>query len=63
MSKEALVCKNLDKSYKKTEVLKGLPGNIQEFVGMEEYKESAKTTIIENSKEIILKILSFFMML
>lgn len=39
--------------------LKDLPENIKNFVGLEEYKENAKNTVIENSKEIILKILSW----
>ena len=39
--------------------LKDLPENIKNFVGLEEYKENAKNTVIENSKEVILKILSW----
>lgn len=39
--------------------LKDLPENIKNFVGLEEYKENAKNTVIEDSKEIILKILSW----
>ena len=39
--------------------LKDLPENIKKFFGLEEYKENAKNTVIENSKEIILKILSW----
>ena len=39
--------------------LKDLPENIKNLVGLEEYKENAKNTVIENSKEIILKILSW----
>lgn len=39
--------------------LESLPQNIQGAVGLEEYKENAKITIISNSTEIILKILSW----
>lgn len=42
-----------------TAVLGGLPENIKEMAGIEEYKENAKNTIIETSIEIILKILSW----
>lgn len=42
-----------------TETLENLPQNIKEIVGLEEYKETAKISIIENSIEIILKILSW----
>lgn len=42
-----------------TETLENLPQNIKEIVGLEEYKENAKISIIENSIEIILKILSW----
>lgn len=39
--------------------LDSLPENIQIFVGLEEYKESAKVTIVDSATEIILKILSW----
>ena len=42
-----------------TETFKNLPQNIQDMVELEEYKETAKVTIIETSIEIILKILSW----
>lgn len=42
-----------------TETLENLPQNIKDMVGMEEQKENAKVVIIENSVEIILKILSW----
>lgn len=41
------------------ETFENLPENIKNFVGLEEYKENAKSVVIENAKEIILKILSW----
>lgn len=48
-----------DESSILTQALEDLPQNIKDAVGLEEQKEVAKKTIIENSTEIILKILSW----
>ena len=42
-------------------VLESLPQNIQNFVGIEEYKENTKTVIVSSATEIILKILSWIL--
>lgn len=48
MSKEALVCKNLDKSYKKTEVLKGLDLELEKgkIYGLIGRNGAGKTTLL-----------------
>ncbi len=42
-----------------SEMFKNLPQNIKSIVGLEEYKEETKATIVKSSTEIILKIFSW----
>ena len=42
-----------------SQTLEDLPQNLQDVVGLEEYKENAKTALVENSVEIIIKVLSW----
>ena len=55
------VIENVEEANKNaiTKTFEDLPQNIKEMVGVEEYKENAKVTIVETSIEVILKILSW----